>query len=67
MFELTLVFCLIASPTKCQEDRTMEQYETQMSCVVGAQMIASRWLEDHPKWKLDHWSCGDAANRQEKS
>lgn len=58
MVYLTLVFCLMASPQQCQEQRPSSEPLTLMECVLNGQVTAQYWLADHPKWMLARWRCG---------
>jgi hypothetical protein len=57
MVSLILLVCLAASPETCHEERPQVEVESGLSCVVGGQLIAAAWLEEHPKWMLRGWRC----------
>ncbi len=57
MVQLVLVFCLMAAPSQCQEERPSTEPLSLMSCMIGGQQLAEQWLADHPKWMLSRWRC----------
>lgn len=57
MVQLVLVFCMIASPSQCTEERPYIDGLSPMSCMVQGQQIAQSWLDTHPKWALSRWRC----------
>jgi hypothetical protein len=57
MVQLVFVFCLIASPTQCQEQRPTFEELSRISCMVQGQQYAQDWLNEHPKWMLARWRC----------
>jgi hypothetical protein len=67
MAELVLVFCLMTSPTSCQEERPLMTQLPLMSCMVQGQQYAQEWLADHPKWELSRWRCEQNVPRQRAS
>jgi hypothetical protein len=64
MVQIVFVFCMLASPAQCQEQRIPGVEVASINeCMTNGQSIAIRWLEDHPKWMLARWRCvkgGDA-------
>ncbi|HEX9490704.1 MAG TPA: hypothetical protein VF930_10490 [Stellaceae bacterium] len=67
MAELVLVFCLLSSPSSCQEERPSLEQMSLTSCLVQGQQYASDWLADHPKWVLSRWRCEQNLPRQRAS
>jgi len=57
MAQLVLVFCLMASPDSCQEERPFLSPMPLAACLVEGQIYAREWLADHPKWSLARWRC----------
>lgn len=57
MAELVIVFCLIASPSSCREERPLLAPLPIMVCMMAGQTAAQEWLVDHPKWSLARWRC----------
>jgi hypothetical protein len=58
MVQIIFVFCLLASPTQCQEQKLPGvALSTMNECMTNGQSLAITWLEDHPKWALARWRC----------
>jgi hypothetical protein len=57
MVSLILVVCLMATPDVCREARPPMEAIDGVSCIVQGQQLASRWLDEHPKWMLRGWRC----------
>jgi hypothetical protein len=58
MIQIVMLYCLINSPTSCQEQRPVTNEPlTLMECAIHGQEIAQEWLSDHPKWTLSKWRC----------
>jgi hypothetical protein len=57
MTELVLVFCMLATPGKCQEERPGLTDLSPVACLVQGQAYAQEWLADHPQWTLSGWRC----------
>ena len=58
MIELVLVYCLVADPKNCQEQRpTFEQPLTAASCLFNAEQSAIEYVREHPAWQLSGWRC----------
>jgi hypothetical protein len=57
MVQIVFVFCLLASPTQCQEKRAPSASLSVMECIMDAQRQAQFWLADHPEWSLARWRC----------
>ena len=57
MVSLILIVCLAATPDICREERPAVDVASAMSCAIQGQLIASQWLEEHPKWMLRGWRC----------
>jgi hypothetical protein len=64
MVQLVLVFCMLASPSDCREERPMLEELTLARCMVQGQQIASDWLAEHPNWTLSRWRCENNIPRQ---
>ncbi len=61
MVSLILIVCLAATPDICREEQPPVDVASAMSCAMKGQVIASRWLEEHPKWMLRGWRCQSGA------
>ncbi len=66
MTALVLVFCMIASPTECQEQRPLLDDPSLMACFLSAQPVAAEWVNEHPKWALKSYRC-ELGRSREKS
>lgn len=58
MLEVVILFCLSSNAQQCREV-TFSPGEalTPFQCVNGAQIEISKWLESHPKWSVQRWTC----------
>jgi len=59
MVYFILLACLAASPELCREERS--PIENSLSCIMQGELIAAKWLEEHPKWMLRGWQCRSGA------
>jgi hypothetical protein len=66
MTALVLVFCMLSSPTECQEQRPLLDDPSLMACLISAQTIAAEWVNDHPNWTFKGYRC-EAGRPREKS
>jgi hypothetical protein len=57
MMSLILVVCLSASPTVCREEQPPLGAVNGASCMIQGQLLATQWLDEHPKWALKGWRC----------
>lgn len=58
VIELVLVFCMVADPGNCLEQRpTFEEPLTAASCLMNAQQMAVEYVREHPTWQLKGWRC----------
>lgn len=64
MAQLVLVFCLMALPGSCREERPLMGEVPLASCLVQGQEYAQEWLADHPKWALWGWRCEETVPRR---
>ena len=67
MAELVLVFCLLSSPTSCQEERPAFEQMSLRDCMTEGQIYAADWLAEHPKWTLSGWRCERNVPRERAS
>jgi len=67
MAELVLVFCLLSSPSSCQEERPALEQMSLIACLTEGQQYAADWLAEHPKWTLSRWRCEQNVPRQRAS
>lgn len=66
MYVLTLVYCLVAHPSKCIEQPGYTEFQNSMACLVSAQRDAAQWINDHPEYQLSKIICEPPEHRQEK-
>ena len=66
MTALVLVFCLIGSPTECQEQRPLLDDASLVACFLSAQPVAAEWVNEHPNWTLKGYRC-EVGRPREKS
>lgn len=67
MFELVLVVCLATgTPDSCREERPGYEGLSAISCMTQGQMLAARWLQEHPALTLNRWRCAPPGPRQER-
>jgi hypothetical protein len=65
MIELVLVVCLATgTPDSCREERPGYEGLSVRSCMTQGQMLAARWLSDHPALTLNRWRCEPSGGRQ---
>ena len=63
MIHLVLTICLAAAPASCKEERPVfETSVSMLACATQGQLLAARWLAEHPGYTLSRWRC-EAANR----
>jgi hypothetical protein len=59
---LVLTVCLAAAPASCKEERPVfEGPLSMLACATQGQLLAVRWLAEHPAYTLNRWRC--EANR----
>ena len=66
MIELVLLVCLSGTPNACREERPGYEGLSMTSCMTQGQMLAARWLLEHPALTLSRWRCVPAAAREER-
>jgi hypothetical protein len=66
MIELVLIVCLAAAQESCREERPGFAGLSMVSCVSQGQMLAARWLSEHPALTLTRWRCEPVIGRQER-
>ena len=64
MYEtIILAICLIQTPSICKEVNISVEHDPAASlqlpfhCARRGQMEAQKWIEAHPTWRVDRWSC----------
>jgi hypothetical protein len=59
LVSLSLVFCLIARLDSCQTVNSAAEdgWSGFAGCMLHGQELATHWLADHPKWRLDRIRC----------
>ena len=71
MIELVMVVCLMGDPAKCR-DVTLsfenpygtEHGVTPQQCMQTGQIEMSKWIEEHPNYRIMRWRCGKAQKEQ---
>ena len=57
MIELAFVVCLSTSPTTC-EHRALQFTDVSVTtCTQGAQPQLAQWVNEHPGWQIQRWTC----------
>ncbi len=64
MVELVLLVCLAGTPNACREERPGFEGLSLTSCMMQGQMLAARWLVEHPALTLSRWRCEPPGTRQ---
>lgn len=57
---LSMMFCLVADPTKCQTVHPVvpdDQPLTMSSCQIAGQIEGAKWVTEHPKYLLHRVKC----------
>ncbi len=58
MLEMVLVYCLVADPENCIEQRPVfEDPLTPMACMMTAQRVALDYVREHPQYQFARWRC----------
>lgn len=57
MIELVFVACLTAVPATCEERAMQFTDVTLITCALGAQPQLAEWIEQHPGWRIERWTC----------
>jgi hypothetical protein len=65
MVELVLLVCLAGTPNACREERPGFEGLSLTSCMMQGQMLAARWLVEHPALTLSRWRCEPSSARRE--
>ena len=65
MIEIVMTVCLIAAADKCEDVKLnfMAQSVTPYQCMMYGQHEISKWMEGHPKWRIQRWRCGVVRQR----
>lgn len=60
MIELFLVVCLVSDPDHCTVERPalQEPFVNVMACSRNGMFRAAEWAEQHPKYTVRRWKCG---------
>lgn len=60
MIELFLVVCLVSDPDRCSVERPafQEPFVNVMACSRNGMFRAAEWAEQHPKYTVRRWKCG---------
>lgn len=66
LIELVMLVCLAAAPAECREERPATEINSVMACATQGQMVAARWLAEHPAFTLSRWRCEVNVPRQAK-
>ncbi len=57
---LSMVFCLISDPGKCQTITPLiagDQFLTMSNCPIAGQSEAVKWVEEHPLYRMSRVRC----------
>lgn len=59
MIEIIFSVCLIEDPARCREERVtvMQAHMSPRMCMMVGQVEIARWMDGHPKFQLQKWSC----------
>ncbi|MEL6103411.1 MAG: hypothetical protein AAFV87_02110 [Pseudomonadota bacterium] len=57
MIELLFVACLAASPEDCRERSLVFTDITPQMCLMGAQPELAKWVDAHPNFTIQSWTC----------
>jgi hypothetical protein len=58
MIELVLVYCMVADPSRCMEQRpAFEDPLSPAACMMSAERLAVDYVKDHPDWQFARWRC----------
>ena len=58
MVHLVLTICLAAAPASCKEERPVfESSLSMLACATQGQLLAARWIAEHPAYTLNRWRC----------
>lgn len=66
MIELVMVVCLTAVPAQCHEERPMLAVQSVAACATQGQILAARWISEHPAFTLSRWRCEVNRPREER-
>ena len=57
MIELAFIACMSAAPASCEERALHFSDVTLMACNYGAQPQLAKWVNEHPGWRIQRWTC----------
>jgi hypothetical protein len=57
MIELAFIACLSAAPASCEDRALQFSNITLMACNFGAQPELAQWVNEHPGWRIQRWTC----------
>ncbi len=62
MIEIIVSVCLIQNPTACKDVNLnfMADHVTMRQCMLFGQSEIAKWVNGHPKWRVQRWRCGVA-------
>lgn len=67
--ELLLWACLIESSSTCQMVKIPVHEEAHIelptNCAQTGMLEAVKWMEAHPKWKVERWTCSRLVQEQD--
>ncbi len=63
MIQLVLTVCLAAAPTTCKEERPFFDGSL-LACATQGQLVAARWISEHPAYTLNRWRCEPSRPRE---
>ena len=62
MIEIVISVCLIQNPADCKDVNLnfMAERVTMRQCMLFGQSEIAKWVNVHPKWRVQRWRCGVA-------
>ena len=59
MIQVILIYCSLANPQMCREDRPLyeDPPSSLVACMTTAQLTAATYVQEHPGWRLANWRC----------
>src|SRR3712207_913441 len=63
VIQLVLTVCLAAAPTTCKEERPFFDGSL-LACATQGQLVAARWISEHPAYTLNRGRCEPSRRRE---
>ena len=65
LIEIILTVCAIANPANCEEKHLQFAWDGSIQqCMMAAQPYIAQWIDQHPAWRTQKWSCGYPGSRK---